>query len=72
MLNTTKSQIKAFKKVFKTYEDLIGYRNLSYRLMDTIPDLIISFPGIILEMEDKTGIFKKIIDEKLEERRSKC
>jgi len=72
MLNTTKSQIEALKKVFKMYEDLIGYRNLAYRLMDIIPDLIVSFPTIVLEMEDKTGIFKKIINEKLEERRTKC
>jgi len=58
-------QIEALKKVFSLYCIVARERNLAYRLVDTIPELIQAFPSIaLLEMKDDSGILKNIVMEK--------
>ena len=62
---TTKDQTEALKKVFSLYCIISRERNLAYRLVDVIPELIQAFPHIaLLEMKDDLGILKNIVMEK--------
>ena len=59
------NQKEALKKIFSLYVDISKERNLAYRLVDAIPELIQAFPSVaLLEMDDSFGILKKIVMEK--------
>lgn len=59
------NQKEALKKIFSLYVDISKERNLAYRLVDAIPELIKAFPSIVLlEMDDSFGVLKKIVMEK--------
>ena len=59
------NQKEALKKVFSLYCVVSRERNLAYRLVDAIPELIQAFPSIsLLEMKDDSDILKNIVMEK--------
>ena len=59
------NQKEALKKVFSLYCIVSRERNLAYRLVDVIPELIQAFPSIaLLEIKDDSGILNNIVMEK--------
>jgi len=59
----TKKQKEALRRIFCLYDVVRNNRNLSYRLVDEIPDLILAFPNIALELDGNVvHTFRNIIE----------
>jgi len=62
----TKKQKEAIRRIFCLYDVVRNNRNLSYRLVDEIPDLILAFPNIALELDGNVvHTFRNIIEKNL-------
>ena len=68
----TSQQKEALKKIFSLYEN---YEVMSYEsgsnwtsyardIVDVLPELILAFPDVVLELDDSVGIFKSIMKKK--------
>ena len=65
----TNQQREALKKIFSLYENYevmsceAGSNWTSYArdIVDALPELILAFPKIVLELDDSVGVFKSII-----------
>ena len=73
----TNQQKEALKKIFSLYENYevmsceAGSNWTSYAkdIVDAIPELILAFPAIVLELDDAVGVFKSIM--KKEEKKNR-
>ena len=65
----TTQQKEALRKIFCLYSVIASNRNLAYRLVDEIPDLVRAFPTIALEFDGNVvHTFRNIIEKGLNEK----
>ena len=68
----TSNQKEALRRIFCLYSVVKNQRSLSYRLVDQIPDLILAFPNIALELDGNVvHTFRNIIKKNLNKKGGK-